>query len=174
MFKIGVCNCGYISLLYLRHNVTNINLKQILTVKNIYSSFCFGKPGFFYKKNHVWSCFLKNFSSKNICLLKKWTLWPLSRTIKCKSLIYYCLHLVNHGLNFVDLRRHTLHLSEPPPELFTSSTSEKRNNRLDILRSNSPKKLPIPEGIPSEVIQQFERMDQKVWYLQFFFLIWKF
>lgn len=61
---------------------------------------------------------------------------------------------------FPDLRRHTLHLPEAPNLLALSSNDKK--DKGDILNIESSKPTPIPEGIPSEVIQQFERMNHKV------------
>lgn len=58
-----------------------------------------------------------------------------------------------------NLRRHTLHLPESP-NLLTLSNAEKRN-KLDISNSELLKTAPALDGIPPEVIQQFERMDHK-------------
>lgn len=70
------------------------------------------------------------------------------------------MYFVFISLFFPDLRRHTLHLPEAPNLLALSSNDKK--DKVDLLNIESSKPTPIPEGIPSEVIQQFERMNHKV------------
>ncbi|XP_054718437.1 rab11 family-interacting protein 1-like [Uloborus diversus] len=57
-----------------------------------------------------------------------------------------------------NLRRHTLQLTETP-DLSTLTLQKK--NRPESLNSNYFKNNNAPEGIPAEVFQQYEKMNQK-------------
>ncbi|GFT91757.1 rab11 family-interacting protein 2 [Nephila pilipes] len=61
-----------------------------------------------------------------------------------------------------NLRRHTLQLSESPELSVLALSNHQKKNRIEALKSESPKNnLPVLDGIPPEVIQQYEKMNQK-------------
>ncbi|KFM57667.1 hypothetical protein X975_19088, partial [Stegodyphus mimosarum] len=62
-----------------------------------------------------------------------------------------------------NLRRHTLQLAESSDLSGLTLLNNQKKNRSDSLKSESPRnnQSPIPEGIPIEVIQQYEKMNHK-------------
>ncbi|GFW24424.1 rab11 family-interacting protein 1 [Trichonephila clavipes] len=61
-----------------------------------------------------------------------------------------------------NLRRHTLQLSESPELSVLALSNHQKKNRMECLKSESLKNnLSTPEGIPPQVIQQYEKMNHK-------------
>ncbi|XP_042900047.1 rab11 family-interacting protein 2 isoform X1 [Parasteatoda tepidariorum] len=62
-----------------------------------------------------------------------------------------------------NLRRHTLQLSESPDLSVLALANSKKKNALESLKQDLPKnnQASTPEGIPPEIIQQYEKMNHK-------------